>query len=84
MVRLKHPLDLPDLATSDCCLSPTIKERLKDIQMVDKQDLVSRLEEFLSGIPRRELAKVFGTWINCLMAVSRDDGTYISERIKVF
>jgi hypothetical protein len=61
MARLKHPPYSSDLARSDFYLLPTIKERLKDIQMIDKEDLFYPLKELSKGIPRRELAKVFGT-----------------------
>jgi hypothetical protein len=61
MTRIKHPPDSPDLKTSDLYLFPTIKERLKDIQMIDEEDLFYPLKELSKGIPRRELAKVFGT-----------------------
>jgi hypothetical protein len=73
--RLKHPPYSPDLAPSDFYLFPTIKEKLKDIQMVDEEDLFYRLQELLNGISCKELDKVFGTWINRLMIVSQGDGT---------
>jgi transposase len=37
MIRVQHPLYSPDLAPSDFYLFPTIKEKLKDIQMVDEE-----------------------------------------------
>jgi histone-lysine N-methyltransferase SETMAR len=78
MIRLKHPPYSPDLAPSDFYLVPTVKERLKDIEMVDEEDLLNRLKEILNEIPRKGLDKVFRTWINWLMMVSGGDGGYIS------
>jgi hypothetical protein len=78
MIRLQHPPYSLDLAPSDFYLLPTIKEKLKDIQMVDEEDLFHRLQEILNNICHQQLDKVFGTWINRFMIVSRDDGAYIS------
>jgi hypothetical protein len=39
MIRVQHPPYSPDLASSDFYLFPTIKEKLKDIQMADEEDL---------------------------------------------
>jgi histone-lysine N-methyltransferase SETMAR len=79
MIRFKHPPYSPDLAPSLFSFLRTIKERLKDIQMLDEENLFYPLKEFLNGIPRRELAKVFGTWMNRLMAVSRGMETVYHE-----
>jgi hypothetical protein len=72
IIGLKYPRYSPDLAPSDFYLFLIIKERLKDIQMVDEEDISVQclVRELLNGIPRRELAKILGTWINCLMTVS--------------
>jgi hypothetical protein len=78
MMRLKHPPYSPDRAPSDFCLFLTIKEKLKDIRMVDEGDLFERLHELLKAISPKELDKVFGIWINRLMIVSQGDGVYIS------
>jgi hypothetical protein len=78
MIRLQHPLSSLDLAPSDFYLFPTIKEKPKDIQMVDEEDLFYRLQQILNSISRKELDKVFDTWINRLMIGSRGDGAYIS------
>jgi hypothetical protein len=59
-------------------LFPTIKEKLKDIQMVAEEDLFSRLQDILTSISRKELDKVFDTWINRVMIGSRGDGAFIS------
>jgi hypothetical protein len=71
MMRLKHPPYSPDLAPSDFYLFPTITKKLKDIRMVDEDDLVDPLHELLKAIPRKELDKLFDTWINRLMIVSQ-------------
>jgi hypothetical protein len=81
MIRLKHPLSSPDLAPSDFYLFPTLKERLKDLEMVDEEDLFNRLKEILNKIRHKELDKVFGTWINRLITASGGDGGYISSGI---
>jgi hypothetical protein len=78
MIRLQHPLYSLDLAPSDFYLFPTIKEKLKDIQMVGEEELFYRLQEILKSISRKELDKVFDTWINRLMIGRRGDGAYIS------
>jgi hypothetical protein len=78
MLRLRHPPYSPDRALSDFSCSPIIKEKLKDIRMVDEGALFHRLHELLKAIPRKELDKVFGTWIHRLMIVSQGDGAYIS------
>jgi hypothetical protein len=59
-------------------LFPTIKEKPKDIQMADEEALFYRLQAILHSISCEVLDKVFVTWINRLMIVSRDDGAYIS------
>jgi hypothetical protein len=66
------------LPPGDFSLFPTIKERLKNIQMVEEEDLFYRLQELLNGISCKELDQVVGTWINRLMIVSHGDGAYIS------
>jgi hypothetical protein len=71
MIRLKHPLYSPGLALSDFYLFPTTKERLTDIQMVDEEDLFSRLRELLNEIPVREFSKIFDTWIKDLKKESQ-------------
>jgi hypothetical protein len=45
MIRLQHPLYSLDLASIYFYLFPTIKEKLKDIQMVGEEDLFYRLQE---------------------------------------
>jgi hypothetical protein len=72
IIRVQHPPYSPDLASSDFCLFPTIKEKLKDIQKADEEDLFSRMQEMLNSISRKVLDKVFGTWINRLMIASQD------------
>jgi hypothetical protein len=59
-------------------LFPTIKEKLKDSQMVDEEDGFYRLQEILNSITGKQLDKLFDTWINRLMIESRGDGAYIS------
>jgi histone-lysine N-methyltransferase SETMAR len=78
MIRLQHPPYSPDLARSDFDLFPTIKEKPKDIQMADDENLSYRLHELFNSIFRRELDKLFGTWINRLVIVSRGEGASIS------
>jgi hypothetical protein len=70
MTRLQHPPYSPDFASSNFYLFLTIKEKPKDIQMADEEDLFYRLEDILNRISRKELDEVFGTWINRLMIVS--------------
>jgi hypothetical protein len=82
VIWLNHPPDWPGLAPSAFYLFPTIKEKLKNIQMVDTDDLFSRLQELLNGISCTELDKVFDTWINRLMSVRQGDGVYILRRIQ--
>jgi hypothetical protein len=80
MIELKHPPYSPDLAPSDFCLFPTIKERLTDIQMVDQEGLFYRLRELLNKISIRELRKVVNTWLKRLTAVTRGvEATYLEE-----
>jgi hypothetical protein len=62
-------------------LFPTIKEKLKDIQMADEEDLFYWLQDILNSISRKELDQIFGTWINRFMIVSRGNGAYMSWRI---
>jgi hypothetical protein len=81
MIRLKHPPDLPDLASSDFYLFPTVKEPVKDIEMIEEEHLFNRLKEILNEIPHKELDKIVGAWINRLTRASEGDGGYISERI---
>jgi hypothetical protein len=50
MIRLKHLPCSSDLTPNDFYLFPTIKERLKDIQMVDEEDLFYRLKDFLMAV----------------------------------
>jgi hypothetical protein len=64
MIWLKHPPYSPNLAPSDCYLFQTVKEKLKNIQMVDERDLFCRLQELLNGTCHQELDKVSGTWID--------------------
>jgi hypothetical protein len=77
MVRLQHPYSR-DLARSDFYLFPAVKEKLKDIKMVDEEDLFYQLQELLNDTPIRELRKVFAGWIKRLVDVSKGDRSYIS------
>jgi hypothetical protein len=78
MIRVQRDPYSPNLAPNDFYLFPTIKEKLKDIQMVDEEHLFYQLQEILKSISRKELDEVFGTWINRLITASRGDGAYIS------
>jgi hypothetical protein len=73
------PTYSPDLAPSDFYLFSTVKEKLKDIEMVDEVDLFYRLQELLNDIPIRELRKVFTAWIKRLVDASKRDGSYGSQ-----
>jgi hypothetical protein len=73
MVRLPHA---PDLAPSDDYLFPTVKKP-QDIEMVDKEGLFCRLQEFLNDIPIRELRNVFTACIKRLVDISKGDGSPI-------
>jgi hypothetical protein len=53
----EHPPYSPDLAPSDFYLFRTVKEKLKDIEMVDEEDLSYRLQEHLNDIQIRECAR---------------------------
>jgi hypothetical protein len=44
MVQLQHPPYSPGFAPSDVYLFPAVKEKLKDTEMVDKEDLFCRLQ----------------------------------------
>jgi hypothetical protein len=48
-----------------------VKEKLKNIQMIDEDDLFCRLQELLNEMPIKELRKVFGAWTNWLLDVNR-------------
>jgi hypothetical protein len=78
MIQRQHPTYSSDLAPSDFYLFATIKEKPKDIQMADEEDLFYRLQEILNSISGKELDKIFGIWINRLMIVSSGSGAYIS------
>jgi predicted HAD superfamily phosphohydrolase len=78
MARLKRHLDSPGLAPRDFSLFPTVKERLKNVEKIDEEDLFDRLKELFSGIFPKELDKVCGTWINRLITVSGGNGGCIS------
>jgi hypothetical protein len=78
MVRLQYPSHSLDLAPSDFYLFPTVTEKLKDIEMVDEEDLFYQLQEVLNDIPNRELRTVFTAWIKRLFDVSKGDGSSIS------
>jgi hypothetical protein len=78
MIRLKHSPYSPDLVLSDLSFFPKTNEKLRNIQMVDEEDVFPQLQELLDGIFRKESDKVFGTWINRLIIVSQGDGADIS------
>jgi hypothetical protein len=71
IVRLQHLPYSPDLAPSDFYLFLTVKENLKDVAMVDEEDLFYRLQELLNDIPTRELRMVFIALIKRLVDVSK-------------
>jgi hypothetical protein len=68
----------PDLAVSDFCLFPRVKEKVLDIEVVDEDELFSWLQEILNGIPAVELRKVFQNWMKRLGDIRQGDGSYIS------
>jgi hypothetical protein len=78
MVRVQHLPYSPDIAPSDFYLFPTVKEKLQDAEMVDKENLFYRLPELLNGIPIHELRKVFTACIERLVDVSTSDGRHMS------
>jgi hypothetical protein len=78
MIWLKHPPYSSDLGPSDFYLFRTAKERLKNIQMVDEEDLFCQLQELLNGICHKHLDQILGRWINRLMIVSQGDRADIS------
>jgi hypothetical protein len=78
-MRLQHPPHSPNLAPSDFYLFPTVKEKLKDSEMVDEEDLFYRLQELLNDIPIRELCKIFTAWIKRLVDMSKGDGSDIYQ-----
>jgi histone-lysine N-methyltransferase SETMAR len=57
MTWLQHPPYSPDLAPSHFYLFPTIKEKLKGVQMPGEEDLFYRLQEILNSISSKELDK---------------------------
>jgi hypothetical protein len=71
MVRLQHPPDSPDLAPSDFYIFQIVKEKRKDMEMVDEGDLFYRLQDLLNDILIRELRKVFTAWVKRLVHVSK-------------
>jgi hypothetical protein len=78
MVPLQGAAYSPVLAPSDFYLFPAVKEKLKDIEMVNEEYLFYRLQEPLNHIPIRELRTVFTAWIKRLVDVSKGNGSYIS------
>jgi hypothetical protein len=59
------------LAASGFYLSPSVKENLTNIQVVDEDDLFHGRQQILIEIPTKELRKVFGAWINRLLDLNR-------------
>jgi transposase len=78
VMRLRHPPYAPGFAPSDFYLFPSIKEKLKNIRIVEEDALFHRLQELLNEIPIKELRKAFDTCINRLLDVSQGDGGDIS------
>jgi histone-lysine N-methyltransferase SETMAR len=78
MSRVSQPPYSPDLAPNDFYLFPTMKENLKDFEMVDEHDLFYRMQEILSGISINELNKVFTAWIKRVEEGITRNGSYIS------
>jgi hypothetical protein len=78
MMRLQHPQYSPDLAPSDFYLFQTVKEKLKDIEMVNEDNSFYRLQELLNDIPIHELRKVFSAWMKQPFDVRKGNGSYIS------
>jgi hypothetical protein len=50
MIRLQHPPYSPDSASSDFFLFPTIKEKPKDLQVADEDNLFYRLQDISNSI----------------------------------
>jgi hypothetical protein len=67
-----------DWAPSDFHLFLSVKEQLKNIEIVDEDDLLDRLKELLNGICPKELDRIFATGISRVITVSKGDGSSIS------
>jgi hypothetical protein len=78
VVRLQHQPYSLDLARSDFYFFQTVKDKRKDIEIVEEEYLLYRLQGLLDDIPIHELRKVFTAWIKRLVDVSKGDGNYIS------
>jgi hypothetical protein len=76
---IHHMSDRPyslDLASSDCYLFPTVKEKLERIQLADEDQFFGYLQEVLKGIDRQELNTVFQAWVRRIQEISEGNGDY--------
>jgi hypothetical protein len=63
MRRISHQLHVPDLISSDFYLFFTVKEKLDQIQVADKDQSFEFLSEILSNIDQEELSGVSQPWV---------------------
>jgi hypothetical protein len=72
-----HPPNSPELAPSDFCLSPSVKERLEHAGITDKDKLFEELHTILRSIPGEELESDFQGWRERTQNVNQGYGGYI-------
>jgi hypothetical protein len=60
-----------DLASSDFCLFPTLKEKFEWIQVADDDQFLESLQKILGNIDQEELNGVFQAWVLRVQEVSK-------------
>jgi hypothetical protein len=74
---MPHLPYVPDLATSDFDLFPTVKEKLERTQVADEDQFFESLQAILKGIDPEELNEVFQAWIWRVQEISERNGDYV-------
>jgi hypothetical protein len=74
---MPQPPYSPDLATRGFYLFPTVKEKLEQIQLADKNQSLESLQMILSGLDHEELNDVFQAKVRRVQEVSEGNGGYV-------
>jgi hypothetical protein len=62
-----------DLVSSDFYLFPTVKEKLKRIQLADGDQFCECLPDILKDVDQQELNNTFQAWVRRVQEVSEGD-----------
>ena len=81
---LPHPAYSPDLSPSDFFLFGTLKEKMKGTTFSNGMEVLDKIYELWSAIPKETFRRVFDNWKMRLNFVIKNNGEYYHEQSNNF